>query len=84
MNDAVLNGDIGWRDLGPFLRFQLGQKPVADRAVIVLGATWHLADRHRERPHEVRPADDPDELAVAQDGHSRLADINFLSLTRRT
>ncbi len=37
MDDAVLDGDVGRGDLGPFLRFQLGQQPVADRAVIGLG-----------------------------------------------
>ena len=38
MDDAILYGDVGRGDLGPFLRFQLGQQPVADRAVIGLGA----------------------------------------------
>ena len=37
MDDAVLDGDVGRRNLGPFLRLQLGQQPVADRAVIGLG-----------------------------------------------
>ena len=69
MDDAVLDGDIGRGNLGPFLRLQLGQHPVADRAVIGLGAARRLADCHRESPHEVRPANDPDELAVAQDRH---------------
>ena len=37
MDDAVLDGDIGRGDLGPFLRLQLGQKLVADRAIIGFG-----------------------------------------------
>ena len=69
MDDAVLDGDIGRRNLGPFLRLQLSQQLVADHAVIGVGAARCLVDRHRERAHEVRPADDPNHFAVSHDRH---------------
>src|SRR5690348_6415924 len=70
MHDAALDGDVRGGDLGPFLRFELGKELVADRAVFGLGATWPFADRHRQSPYEVCPADDPDEPAVAQHRHA--------------
>ena len=38
MYNAVFHRDVGGGDLGPFLRLQLGQEPIADRAIIGLGA----------------------------------------------
>ena len=35
MNNAVLDGDIGGRDLGPSLLLQLGQQFFADRMVVI-------------------------------------------------
>jgi len=67
MHDTVLDGHVGGRDLGPSLRLELGQQLFPDATVIGLAATHGLVDRHGERLHEIRPADDSDELAVTHD-----------------
>ena len=70
MHDAVLDGHVRGSDLGPSLRLQLGQQLSSDPVVIGSRATRGFVDRHGERPHEVCPTDDSDELAVA---HNRNA-----------
>src|SRR6516162_10261382 len=68
MHHTVLDGHVRGRNLGPSLRLQLGQQLFPDATIIGLGAARGLVDRHRERLHEVRTADDSDELPVAHDG----------------
>ena len=69
MDDAVFKGDIRGRNLGPFLRLQLGQQLVTDCAVISLGDAGRPIDRHRQGSYKVSPAHNPHELAIAQDRH---------------
>src|SRR6516162_1708872 len=64
MHDTVPDDDVGRPHVNPLLSLQCGEQLLADRAVIAVGLDCRLAPGHRQRPDEVGPADDPDELPV--------------------
>src|SRR5438445_696108 len=64
MHDAVSDDDVGRPSVNPLLSLQLGQQLFAHRPIVDGRVGRQLTSRCRQRPHEVRPADDPGELAV--------------------
>jgi hypothetical protein len=67
MDHTVLDGHVRGRNFSPSLRLQLGQQLLPDGTVIGVGAARWFIDRHSESLHEVGPAYDPDQFAVAHD-----------------
>src|SRR4029077_1981654 len=65
--DPAPDDDVGRPGVYPLLRLQFLQKLLADRAVVGCGIGGQPASRRRQRPYEVRPADDPDQLTVSDD-----------------
>src|SRR6201987_3497252 len=70
MHDPVPDDDVRCPHVNPLLSGQFSDQLLTDRVVVAIGIDRRFALRHRQGPHEVRPADDADELAVAKDRHA--------------
>jgi hypothetical protein len=66
MDDPVPDDDVRGPHVNPLLPLELGEQSCADGVVVAVGRDGGLALGHRQRPHEVRPAHDAGELAVAK------------------
>src|SRR6202008_4151563 len=70
MNDTVANNDVLRPDLRPLLTAEFGEEIGADRAIVALTLARWRALCCSERAHNVCPADDPDNLALAHHWHA--------------
>ena len=76
MHDTVPDDDVRRPNFGPVLHLkpllslELGEQLLADGPVVTIGVARRLALRRRQCPHEIRSADDSNELAVADHRHA--------------
>ena len=70
MDDPVPDDDVRGPHVNPLLPLELGEQSCADGVVVAVGRNGGLALGHRQRPHEVRPAHDAGQLAVAKHRHT--------------
>src|SRR6516162_11806753 len=70
VHDPVPDDDVGSPHVNPLLPLQLGDQLLTDRAIVTVSFDCRLALRYCQSPHEVGPADDANELAVANNRHT--------------
>jgi hypothetical protein len=90
MYDPTSNDDIRSPRPGPLLCLQLGEQLLADYVVVCIRARERLTLDRRQCPHEVRPADDAHQLAIAYHRHpldpfgfEEVSDFSELGLSYR-
>src|SRR5579862_9203005 len=70
MHGAVPDNNVLRPDFRPFLAAELGEEPLAQRAVVPLALAWRRTFCRPDRAHDIGPADDADDLAVAHHWHA--------------